>query len=113
MLGKILVSLLFLAIPLSCLVGGLERYMWFNTNVEAVVSIPASNLNRELNAAIPSECLEYLTSQQIEMKRTTDNQTELRCSTSKTQNSWWPFVETKLVDNQLFDTVYEKYKDRA
>ncbi len=113
MLGKILVSLLFLAIPISCLVGGLERYMWFNTNVEAVVSIPASNLNQELSAVIPNVCLEYLASQQIEIKRTSDNKTELRCSTSKTHNSWWPFVETKQVDNQLFDSVYEKYKAKA
>lgn len=113
MLGKIILTLLALTLPLSCIIGGLERYMWFNRNVEAVVSIPASSLNQELNAVIPSVCLEYLASQQVEIKRTTHNKTELRCSTSKTQNSWWPFVETTQIDNRLFDVVYDKYKDRA
>ncbi len=113
MVGKIILTLLALALPLSCIIGGLERYMWFNRNVEAVVSIPASRLDRELNAVIPSVCLEYLVSQNVEIKRTIDNKSEMRCSTSKTHNSWWPFVETKQIDNQLFDAVYEKYKDRV
>ncbi len=111
-MGNVLVSLLFLALPVSCIVGGVERYMWFNQDVEAVISIPASSLNKELHAVIPGLCLEHLASQRIEIKRTTDNKSELRCSTSKTQMSWWPFVETKQIDNYLFDTVYTKIKGK-
>ncbi|CAE6903352.1 hypothetical protein ACOMICROBIO_FLGHMIGD_01597 [Vibrio sp. B1FLJ16] len=110
MVGNILIALLFLAVPVSCVVGGVERYLWFNKNVEVVVSIPASNLDRELSSLIPGLCLEHLASQNIEMKRTTDNKSEMRCSTTKTQMSWWPFIEKKQIDNQLFDSVYEKYK---
>ncbi|CAE6905818.1 hypothetical protein ACOMICROBIO_EPCKBFOG_01683 [Vibrio sp. B1FLJ16] len=109
MVGKIFVAL-FLAIPISCIVGGLERYIWFNQNVEVVVSIPASKLSKELTSVVPSVCSEYLPSQHVEIKRTTDYKSELRCSTSKAHKSWWPFVETKQIDNQLFDSVYEKYK---
>ncbi len=110
MVGNVLIAILFLAVPVSCIIGGVERYMWFNQDVEAVVSIPSSSLSRELNAIIPSLCLEHLASQHIEIKRTTDNKSELRCSTSKTQMSWWPFVETKQIDNYLFDAVYARHK---